>query len=391
MNYKKTLLACYLGGVTQAISANFIPLLFITFKNDYDVSFKEIAFIPIVFFFSQLIVDLIASKYADKIGYRICVVVSQILSALGLILMTILPDLFISHHFTGILISVVFYAIGSGIIEVLTSPIVEARPFENKEGAMSLLHSFYCWGTVAVILLSTLFFSIFGLDNWKILIIIWSIVPIYNTFNFLQCPIVQLKTDKENNNSVTLIKTPVFWIFIVLMICAGSSEVTMAQWSSAFIESALGIPKVVGDLAGPCLFACFMGITRTLYGKFSQKLELTKIMLLSGILCVFCYLVASLSTLPIFGLVGCAICGFAVGIMWPGSISISSQKCPTGGTALFALLALAGDLGSMIGPAIVGNISKIAGENLKIGLLVATVFPIILLFVILLLRKNKFE
>ena len=390
-NYKKTLIACYLGFVTQAISANFTPLLFITFIRTYGISLEKIAMIPLVFYLTQLLVDLAATKFADKIGYRTCVAASQVLSAVGIALMAILPEV-LSVPFIGILISVVLYAVGSGLIEVLVSPIVEACPFENKEGTMSLLHSFYCWGAMGVILGSTFFFSIFGVKNWKILTFIWALVPLYNTFNFITCPIERLVEDGKSMGICKLLKTPIFWLMILLMICSGASEASMAQWASAFTESAIGVSKTVGDLAGPCLFALFMGISRVLYGKFSEKLDLTKVMLICGMMCVGCYLLASLSTLPILGLTGCALCGMTVGIMWPGSISISSQKCPRGGTAMFAFLALAGDLGAMVSPAMVGSISQKASGNLKIGLLAAAVFPMILVGGLLILKKkaNKF-
>lgn len=385
-NYKKTLIACYLGFVTQAISANFSPLLFITFKDTYGISIDKIAMIPMVFYLAQLFVDFLATKYADKIGYRNCVVASQVLSSLGLVSMAFLPEI-LPTPFLGIMISVILYAIGSGLIEVLVSPIVEACPFDNKDGVMSLLHSFYCWGAMGVIIGSTIFFSIFGVQNWKILTIIWALLPLYNTFNFLKCPIERLTEDGESMSIKRLFKTPVFWLMIVLMVCAGSSEASMAQWASAFTESALGVPKIIGDLAGPCLFAMFMGISRTLYGKFSEKLDLIRVMLICAVMCVGCYLLASLSPAPILGLVGCATCGFAVGIMWPGSISISSVKCPKGGTAMFAFLALAGDLGGTLSPAMVGNVSKLAGDNLKAGLLATTIFPFVLVISLIILKK----
>ncbi len=387
-NYKKTLLACYLGFVTQAISANFTPLLFLTFRESYGITLDKIAMIPLVFYLTQLFVDFAATKFADKIGYRTCVVASQILSAVGLVLMAVLPELFASP-FVGIIIAVVLYAIGSGLIEVLVSPIVEACPFENKDGMMSLLHSFYCWGAMGVILGSTLFFAVFGIENWKILTFIWALVPLYNTFNFIKCPIERLVEDGESMSIGKLLKTPIFWLMIILMVCSGASEASMAQWASAFTESAIGVSKTVGDLAGPCLFALFMGISRVLYGKFSEKLDLTKIMLVCGLMCACCYLLAALSPLPVLGLAGCALCGLAVGIMWPGSVSISSQACPKGGTAMFAFLALAGDLGAMVSPAMVGSISEKLGGNLKTGLLVATVFPVILVGNLIVLNKTK--
>ncbi|MBQ6829761.1 MAG: MFS transporter [Clostridia bacterium] len=387
-NYRKTLMACYLGYVTQAISSNFTPLLFLTFIGRYGISLETIAIIPLVFYFTQLLIDLVATKYADAIGYRTCVVASQVLSAVGLGLMAVLPEV-LPSPFVGIVIAVVLYAMGSGLIEVLVSPIVEACPFENKDGVMSTLHSFFCWGSMGVILGSTLFFALFGIENWRILAVIWALIPLYNAFNFLTCPIERLTEEGESMGAKNLLKTPLFLLMILLMICAGASEATMTQWASAFTESALGVSKTVGDLAGPCLFAMFMGIARLLHGKFSEKLDLSKTMLLCGVMCVGCYLLASLSALPILGLAGCALCGLAVGIMWPGTISLSSHTCPKGGTAMFAFLALAGDFGAAVCPTMVGSLSELAGGNLKTGLLAATVFPLLLVVGLVALRRKS--
>ena len=386
-NYKKTLIACYLGFITQAISANFTPLLFLTFKGNYGISLEMIAVIPLVFYLTQLLVDLVAVKFADIIGYRACVIASQVVSALGLVLMAFLPDL-LPNPFVGIIISVVLYAIGSGLIEVLLSPIVESCPFENKAGVMSLLHSFYCWGAVGTILGSTLFFAIFGTEHWQILTLIWAAVPLVNTFNFFTCPIERLVEDGEGMRIGQLLRLPLFLLMILLMICVGASEATMTQWASAFTEAALGVSKTIGDLAGPCMFATFMGLSRVFYGKKGEKMDLSKIMLGCGVLAVACYLLAALSPISILGLIGCALCGLAVGIMWPGTISISAQKCPKGGTAMFAFLALAGDLGAAIGPSMVGTIADAVGGDLKTGLLFATVFPAILIFGLILLIKK---
>ena len=386
-NYKKTLIACYLGFVTQAISANFAPLLFLTFKETYGISLEKIALIPLVFYLTQLLVDFAATKYADKIGYRTCVVASQVSSSVGLVLMAILPEI-LPVPFAGILIAVVFYAIGSGLVEVLVSPIVEACPFENKDGMMSLLHSFYCWGAMGVILGSTAFFAVFGIESWKILTFIWALVPLYNAFNFINCPIERLVEDGKSMSIRQLLGVPVFWLMIILMICAGASEATMSQWASAFTESALGVSKTIGDLVGPCLFAMFMGISRMLYGKMGENFNLAKTMFWCGLLCTVCYLLASLSSSSVLGLAGCALCGLAVGIMWPGTISISSQKCPRGGTAMFAFLALAGDFGATVSPAMVGRFADLSGGNLKVGLFIATIFPILLTLGLLFLNKK---
>ena len=388
-NYKQTLLACYLGFVIQAISANFLPLLYITFHKSYGIGFGKLALLSTEFFLTQLVVDFICAKIVDKIGYRPCIIVAQITSALGIAGLAFMPDM-LPSPFVGIAICVFIYAIGSGLIEVLCSPIVEACPFENKEGTMSLLHSFYCWGFAGVIIFSTLFFTIFGIENWKILAIIWSIIPIYNTYNFAKCPIEKLVEDGNSMTMGQLLKTKVFWLFILLMIGAGASEISLAQWASAFAESALHVSKATGDLIGPCGFAIFMGLSRSLYGKFGEKVNLTVFMALSGIMCLGCYLVAGITKIPVLGLISCALCGFSVGIMWPGSISISSSILKRGGTALFAFLALAGDLGGSIGPFVVGSVSQKLGDNLQAGVLSGIAFPIILVVSVLLLR-NKYK
>ena len=388
--YQKTMIACYLGFITQAITANFAPLLFLTFHRTYQISLGKIAFISTAFFFTQLLIDLFCAKYVDKIGYRKSVVASEILSAAGLIGLAFLPSL-LPDPYVGILISVIIYAMGSGLIEVLVSPIVEACPFDNKDSVMSLLHSFYCWGSVGVILLSTIFFAIFGIENWRILSCIWALIPLFNTFNFISCPIESLTEEGEGFSIRQLFHIPIFWIALILMVCAGASEISMAQWASAYVESALGISKNIGDIIGPCLFAIMMGISRFFYGKYGEKLDLMKFMISSGILCLICYLLAALAPLPFLNLVGCSLCGFSVGIMWPGTISIASKKIPLGGTAMFALLAMAGDLGGAVGPGIVGLVTQAANDNLKIGVLAGCVFPAVLVLSVLLLRRKREE
>lgn len=384
-NYKKTLTACYLGFITQAIAANFAPLLFLKFHSDYGIPLGKIALISSVFFVTQLITDVLCAKFADRIGYRQCAVAAEICSAAGLVGLAFLPEL-LSDPFAGIITSVVVYAVGSGLIEVLGSPIVEACPFENKDAVMSLLHSFYCWGSVGVILISTLFFAVFGIESWKWLACVWAVIPVINVFNFAVCPIERLTDEGEGMKISGLLRVPLFWLAIILMICAGASELSMAQWASAYSEAALGLSKAAGDLAGPCMFAVTMGISRAIYGKYGSKLNLMKFMLGSGCLCLMCYIAASLSGSPAVGLAGCIVCGFSVGIMWPGTISICSGRIPDGGTAMFALLAMAGDLGGSLGPGLVGSAAQSANDNLQRGMLVGCIFPLVLIISLLLLK-----
>ena len=386
-NYQKTLKACYLGFITQAIAANFAPLLFLKFHADYGISLGRIALISTAFYFTQLVVDIFCARFVDKIGYRKSVVASEVASVLGLVGLAFIPDL-CADPFAGIITCVIVYAIGSGLIEVLCSPIVEACPFDHKEAVMSLLHSFYCWGSVGVILLSSVFFTVFGIGSWRILACVWALIPLYNIFNFATCPIEHLTEEGKGMTIAQLFRKPLFWVSILLMVCAGASEMAMAQWASAYTEAALGFSKSIGDLIGPCMFAVTMGISRVIYGKYGAKINLNHYMIGSGILCLCCYLLASLSSSPVLGLIGCIFCGFSVGIMWPGTISITSPRLPRGGTALFAFLAMAGDLGGAFGPSLVGTVSQQAGDSLQFGMLAGSIFPLVLIVSLILLGRN---
>lgn len=377
--YHQTIYACFIGYIVQAIVNNFIPLLFLTFQRSYDIPLSKITLLVTINFLLQLGVDLASIGFVDKIGYRASAILAHIAAALGLLGLTILPELF-SDPFVGILISVIIYAIGGGLLEVLVSPIVEACPSDNKEQTMSLLHSFYCWGHVGVVLFSTIFFTVAGIENWKIMAFIWSLVPLFNIFLFARVPIAPLIDEEETGMKVgELLKNKVFWVLMLLMVCAGASEQGVSQWSSIFAEKGLSVSKTIGDLAGPMFFAIMMGISRAFYGKFGEKINLNKFMVMSSILCIICYLTISLSPNPVLSLIGCGFCGLSVGIMWPGSFSLASASLPRGGTALFALLALAGDLGCSSGPTVVGFVASAFGDNLQRGILFGTLFPAFLL------------
>lgn len=376
-NFKHTQNACYLGLVTQAVVNNFAPLLFLTFQNTYHISLDKIALLITINFGIQLMVDLLAVKVVDRIGYRICAVAGHVFAALGLVGLSILPGLFADAYY-GLLLSVFLYAFGGGLLEVLISPIMEACPTEHKSKAMSLLHSFYCWGHVAVVLLSTLFFTLAGQANWQILACLWAAVPLMNALYFSLVPINTL-VEEENKIPVRKILTGKwFWVFALLIFCSGAAEQSMSQWASAFAEMGLKVSKTMGDLAGPCLFAVLMGLSRTFYAKFGEKIDLHKFIAASGILCIASYLIAVFSPWPLLSLAGCGLCGLSVGIFWPGTYSIAAHSHPAGGTAMFALLAFAGDVGCSLGPTLVGFVSNAMGGELKAGLLAAVVFPLLL-------------
>lgn len=386
-NYNKTLYACFIGYIVQAIINNFVPLLFITLQTSYNISLSKITMLITINFGVQLIVDLVSVGFIDKIGYRVSIMLAHICAAMGLMLLTVLPDL-LKNPFAGLLIAVIIYAIGGGLLEVLVSPIVEACPTKNKEKAMSLLHSFYCWGHVGVVLISTVFFKVIGIKAWKILAMIWAIIPILNTAFFARVPIAPIVAEEEKQLTLKeLVISKVFWLMIVLMICAGACEQAVSQWASTFAERGLGVSKAVGDLAGPMLFAILMGTSRAIYGKYGEKIDLGRFMIYSGALCLISYLIIALVPIPALGLVGCGLCGLSVGILWPGTFSIAAKSIRNGGTAMYALLALAGDLGCSGGPTFVGMISSRFNDNLKMGILMAIVFPILLLIGILIKDK----
>ncbi len=388
-SYRHTVYACFIGYIVQAIVNNFAPLLFLTFQSQYAVSLERIALLTGLNFGIQLLVDLLSAQFAARIGYRVCVIGAHIFAAVGLVLMTVLPDILPSAY-AGLCIAVVIYAIGGGLIEVLISPIMEACPGDEKAKAMSLLHSFYCWGHVGVVLLSSLFFAVFGISNWKILALLWAIVPVANGILFAKVPIGSLIAEGETGYSIRqLISIKTFWIFMLLRACAGACEQAVSQWASAYAESGLHVSKTIGDLAGPLLFAVTMGSARLFYGKWGEKIELTKFMFLSGLLCLCSYLMIGLSGLPILGFLGCALCGLSVGILWPGTFSLGAKSLPKGGTAMFAFFALAGDLGCTGGPTYVGILAGRFGGQLHLGILAAIIFPILLLVGLLL--QHRFD
>lgn len=388
--YNKTIFACFIGYIVQSVVCVFAPLLFLTFEESYQIPVDKITLLITVTFTVQIITDLAATFFVDKIGYRICTVFAHVFAALGLVLLAILPEI-MSDAFAGILISVVLYAVGGGLIEVVISPIVESCPSEHKDKRMSLLHSFFCWGSVGVIVISALYFWVFGIENWRYLSLMWAVIPAFNAILFMFVPLQNIVKDGEKGLRLfELIAKPRFWLFFIIILCAGACEAGISQWASVFTEQSLGISKSLGDILGPAIFAAMMGACRLLYGRSGENVDLNTSMTVCGVLCIVSYLTVSLVPLPAISLVGMAMCGFSVGLMWPGTYSMASADIKGGGNIMFALLALGGDLGCVSGPAVVGTVSQMFGEDMKIGILCATVFPVTLtLCMIICGRINK--
>ena len=388
--YGRTITACFTGYIVQAIVNNFVPLLFLTFQESYRIPLSQITMLVTINFGIQLLIDYLSARFVDKIGYRTAVVAAHVCAAAGLLLLTVLPEL-LGNAFIGILCAVIVYAIGGGLIEVLISPIMEACPTDNKEKAMSLLHSFYCWGHVGVVLISTLFFQIFGISNWKALALLWAVIPAVNAFVFVRTPIASLTEDGTAGLTVReLAANRLFWFLMLMMLAAGASEQAVSQWASTFAEQGLGVSKTVGDLAGPMSFAVMMGLSRLYYGKYGEKIDLERFMAGSCVLCILSYLMIVFIPIPALGLVGCALCGLSVGILWPGTFSKASASIRGGGTAMFAFLALAGDLGCAAGPTLAGAVSSCFEDNLRAGILAAVIFPVLLLVGLYACRAERF-
>lgn len=378
-SYDCTMRACFTGYIVQAIVNNFVPLLFLTFQRTYHIPLQQITLLVTFNFGIQLLTDLLSVAFVDRMGYQASMVLAHILSALGLICLTVLPE-WMGHPFAGILISVIVYAVGGGLLEVLVSPVVEACPSTHKEKAMSMLHSFYCWGHVGVVFFSSIFFKLAGIENWKLLAVLWAVIPILNALVFTRVPIAPVLPEGEEGMTIgTLFQNRTFWLLFVMMICAGASEQSVSQWASLFAEKGLGISKTAGDLAGPMAFAVLMGASRAFYGNYGEKINLDRFMAVSSVLCILSYLCLVFMPVPVLSLAGCALCGLSVGILWPGTFSRASKALPAGGTALFALLALGGDIGCSGGPTLVGMVSGMCKGNLKAGILAALIFPVLLL------------
>ena len=387
LTYQHTIRASELGYITQSVVNNLAPLLFLIFQQQFAIPLSRITLLITLNFCIQLLIDYLSARFVDRIGYRACILAAHAFCATGLIGMAVLPHILPSAY-AGLLCAVVCYAIGGGLIEVLISPIVEACPTDNKQSVMSMLHSFYCWGTVGVVALSTLFLRAFGKSSWPALCCLWALLPIGNAFFFARVPLARLTEEGDGMSPRQLFANKTFWLFVLLMVASGASEQGMSQWASAFAESALGVSKTVGDLLGPCMFSLCMGATRLFYAKRDDSISLLQFIMLSAVLCIAAYLLVALSPVPALSLLGCALCGLSVGILWPGVFSLASARFPKGGTAMFALLALAGDVGCGSGPSLVGWLSDLCGGALKTGLIGAILFPMLALVCALLYRRE---
>lgn len=384
--YKRTLCGGYISYFCQAIANNLLPLFFVIFWKDFHFSLQQLSLLVTANFAIQIIIDALSAPFIRRLGYKASILFAHVMIFFGLILLGTLP--FLIAPYSGLLIAIFFYGIGSGLLEVIASPMIEALPTENKSGNMSLLHSFYCWGHMLVILLSTGFFLLFGVEHWQYLPLFWAVFPAFNFFLLLSAPIKMLPGDVNPTPFHEIFKSAVFWILFLLMICAGSSEQAMAQWSSYFAEQALHVSKTMGDLLGPCMFALFMGLSRVLYGYLSRFIALHQYIIASALLCVFSYLLVILAPIPVLALAGCGLCGLSVGILWPGIYSLGSTHHAQGGSAMFALLAIGGDLGCTAGPGLTGMAASVFGDNLKAGFAFTCLFPILILILLRRLKKK---
>ncbi len=388
LSAKATVAACFIGIINQALVINFTPLLFTTFENDFGISIGKISALIAISFITQLLMDFTASKLPKLFNKRITVVIGQMCAATGLVCLAFLPS--IMPPFPALIIATVIGAFGSGIIEVMGNPIIEACPIDNKNRLLTFMHSGYCWGLVLTVALSTLFFHFVGIEHWRLLACLWALVPAFNMVLFCLVPIYKMDAAPEKKNDKrSVFRSFIFVAFFVLMLCAGAAEQAMSQWASNFAEMGLNVSKSVGDILGPCAFAVLMGLARVIYAKYSEKMNLYKFMLFSAILCVCSYLIAALVPNPTIALIGCALCGFSVGIMWPGTLCMATEHISGGGVKMFALLALAGDIGCTVGPTTAGFVAELAGNDLKLGFIASIVFPLLMIAIIPLITRYK--
>lgn len=384
--YTVTKLACYVGYVVQAIVNNFLPILFIALQDMYGLTYEELARIIVFNFITQMVTDFITPKILGITGYRKAAVLAHVSATVGLVLLGVLPRV-MQNTYLAIIISMVITAFGSGLIEVILSPMVEMLPTSNKAGNMSVLHSFYCWGQAFTIIATTLMVMLFGFEGWANIPVIWAIIPFVNIFAFLKVPVIEPGRDEKKDSFKTLIKNKKFILFLIMMLCAGACEITMAQWASMFAQQSLGVSKAIGDLAGPCAFAIFMGSGRIWYAKVSKKVSFKKTVIILSILCFLCYMAVGICNIPFVALICCALCGFTVSIFWPGTYSAGAKVFTNGGAVMFSAFAMLGDIGCSLGPWVLGIVAD--GFGLNWGFIASAIFPILMILATLILMKTK--
>lgn len=383
--YTVTKITCYIGYVVQAVINNFLPILFIVFQDIYGLGYEKLARLIAVNFITQIITDFLTPKIVNKIGYRKAIILCQAAATTGLLMLGILPR-FVSNVYPVIIFSIIVYAFGSGLIEVLFSPVIEHLPIDNKSGNMSLLHSFYCWGQAFTIIVTTALVSFFGYKGWANIPLVWAVLPFIDMLLFIKAPIVEPKEDEKEQGFKELFKNRKFKLYMLMMLCAGASEIAMAEWASMFAQQSLGVSKVIGDLTGPCLFAIFMGLGRIWYAAVSNKISFTKAIIVLNSICAVCYLGVAFCKISVLALVFCAVCGFTVSISWPGIYSLGAETFPKGNAVMYSTFALCGDMGCCLGPWVLGFVAEFFGLNA--GFAVATVFPITMVATALLVNKK---
>ena len=388
--------ACYTVSVTMALVSNVPPLLFLTFREMYGISFSLLGLLVVVNFATQLGIDLVFSFFSDKFDIPKTVRTMPILTVAGLVIFSLVPTFFPNLAYAGLVVGTILCAVSSGLAEVLISPIVASLPADDPEREMSALHSVYAWGVVGVVIFSTLFLLVFGKENWNILMLIFIIVPVLSSVLYSMTDITCVESEEGSGGLLGIFKNPMLWLSFFAIFLGGAAEVTMAQWSSGYLEQALGIPKVWGDVFGVAVFALTLGIGRTMYAKIGKNIS--KILTLGGIGAVICYLTAAFTSNPIIGLIACGFTGLCTAMLWPGNLMVVAERFPTGGVFIYAMMAAGGDLGASVAPQLVGVITDLASLSpsltafasdlgltsgqlgMKLGMIIGALFPLIGIF-----------
>lgn len=360
-SYQLTTISCFVGIFCQAVSSNITAILFIPLMTLYGLSYVHLGLLVGINFTTQVLVDIIASRLVDRYGFRVFVLPSDILAVIGLVLFGLTPVLF-DNILTGLVFSTIIFSASCGLQEVMLSPIVNAIPHNDKGPAMALMHSFYAWGQVATIIITTLFLFFFGIENWQVIVFLWALVPLVNFFMFLAAPFPGVIHENQRMTMRDLILKPFYLVALLAIMGGAATELVMNQWSSTFSEKVLELPKVTGDILGMCGFAVFLGLGRVLYGRYGSKINMNNVLVGSAAAAVVCYIAVAISPLPAISLAACAVCGLAASLLWPGTLVITAEKYPLAGAWIFAILAAAGDIGAASGPFAAGVITDLTRQ-----------------------------